>query len=229
MSPNIKRIHLLSEAEIADLYARPDFNHSEKKIYFTLNACELDALNQYSNTRTRVYFILQLGYFKAKQQFFKFKFEDVRTDVEYILFNFFNSTDSALSGQISRNYINQQRGNILHLLSYQDWSSKYKPQIEVHICKLLRYYPKGHSALRQLLIHFNNQQIVIPVLSILSPFCIFSINAPCLHVAATNNSLKLLILDAINPRRSARVLFFIRKLCRIWGLRSNGTENRVKS
>jgi len=63
------------------------------------------------------------------------------------------------------------------------------------------------------------------VLSILSPFCIFSINAPCLHVAATNNSLKLLILDAINPRRSARVLFFIRKLCRI----SSNAVQKIKA
>jgi len=63
------------------------------------------------------------------------------------------------------------------------------------------------------------------VLSILSPFCIFSINAPYLHVAATNNSLKLLILDAINPRRSARVLFFVRKHCRI----SSNAVQKIKA
>ena len=30
---------------------------------------ELDALNQYSATKTRIYFILQLAYFKAKYKF----------------------------------------------------------------------------------------------------------------------------------------------------------------
>ena len=84
---NIKRISLLSETEINDLYARPEFNHDERKLYFTINELERDALKHYSNVRTRVYFILQLGYFKAKQQFFKFSFEDVRDDVEYILSN----------------------------------------------------------------------------------------------------------------------------------------------
>ena len=83
--PSIKRIYLLSETEIADVYARPDFNQCEKELYFTLNTRELDILNRYSNIRTRVYFILQLGYFKAKQRFFNFNFEDVLTDVEYIL------------------------------------------------------------------------------------------------------------------------------------------------
>lgn len=66
---NTKRLYLLSEAEIADLYALPDFMLAEKALYFTLNENELNTLNHYSNTKTRVYFILQLGFFKAKQQF----------------------------------------------------------------------------------------------------------------------------------------------------------------
>lgn len=80
---NIKRISLLSETEINDLYARPDFNQHERTLYFSINEVERDVLNHYSNVRTRVYFILQLGYFKARQQFFKFTFEDVLDDVEY--------------------------------------------------------------------------------------------------------------------------------------------------
>jgi len=139
----IKRIYLLPEAEIADTYAPPEFNNNEKKIYFTLDARELDFLNHYSNTRTRVYFILQLGYFKAKQQFFKVKFEDASTDVAYILSNFCNDTETRLSGQISRNYINQQKNDILQLFSYKNWSPEFEPQIEAHICELLRYYPKA--------------------------------------------------------------------------------------
>lgn len=159
---NIKRIYLLSEAEIIDLYIRPDFNNGERKLYFTINERELHSLNQYSNIKTRIYFILQLGYFKAKHQFFKFKFEDVRADVEYILSKFFKGAETKLSGKISRNYIKQQKNNILQLFAYQDWSSKFESQIESHICDLLRYYPKGHSALRQLLSYFDNRQIVIP-------------------------------------------------------------------
>lgn len=159
---NTKHIYLLSNAEITDLYALPDFNRHEQVLYFTLNKQELDVLNHYSNTKTRVYFILQLGYFKAKQQFFKFDLKDVSTDIDYILSTFFTVTKIALSGCISRHYINQQKNDILMLLSYQDWSSKSKSQIESHICELLRHYPKGHDALRQLLGYLDNQQIVIP-------------------------------------------------------------------
>lgn len=79
-----KRIQLLSGYEIADIYNRPDFNNDERELYFSINdKRELDLLNQYSNIKTRVYFILQIGYFKAKQQFYKFNLEDVITDAKY--------------------------------------------------------------------------------------------------------------------------------------------------
>ncbi|HAU0349221.1 TPA: DUF4158 domain-containing protein [Legionella pneumophila] len=78
------RLQLLSEAEIEELYARPDFNEAERELYFTMNQQEMDALRQYSATKTRVAFILQLGYFKASQQIFAFTFDEVRYDVDYI-------------------------------------------------------------------------------------------------------------------------------------------------
>ena len=80
--PNAEHLCLLSEAERADLYARPDFNSVEQALYFSLNDRERMLLNQYSNIKTKVYFILQLGYFKARHQFFKFKLEDVGIDVK---------------------------------------------------------------------------------------------------------------------------------------------------
>lgn len=159
---NIKRISLLSETEISDLYARPDFNHHERTLYFSINELERNVLNHYSNVRTRVYFILQLGYFKAKHQFFKFTFEDVSDDVEYIIANFFDSSTTILSGYISRNYIDQQKNDILKLFNYQDWSTRHREKIQGYICEFLRFYPKSHSALRQLIDYLDSKQIVIP-------------------------------------------------------------------
>ncbi len=67
MIENKKRIDLLSPVEIEDLYSRPTFNDEERFLYFTLNKEEISSAMNYSNERTRLYFILQLGYFKAKQ------------------------------------------------------------------------------------------------------------------------------------------------------------------
>jgi len=159
---NLKRIYLLPEAEIADLYARPIFNQNEQQLYFDLNQVELNILGQFGTIKTKVYFMLQLAYFKAKNQFFTFTFDDVLVDVEYVLAKFFKKTDAVFQGSITRKRINQQKQIILNLFEYQDWSVEQAIQVEAHICELLRYYPKGHDTFRQLLVYFDNQRIVIP-------------------------------------------------------------------
>ena len=159
---NIKWLYILAEAEISDIYACPDFNADERAIYFDINQMELDALNQYSATKTRIYFILQLAYFKAKHQFFTFNFEDVKRDVSYILSKFFEVTDMVLPESITRQTINQQRKIILKLLDAQDWSTKKAELTETHLCELLRFYHKVHDAFRQLLIYFDTQRVVLP-------------------------------------------------------------------
>ncbi|QRG81468.1 DUF4158 domain-containing protein [Vibrio diabolicus] len=109
-----KRIQLLSNTEVDELYARPEFNSHEQRLYFTLNPSERDALRQFSNTKTRIYFILQLGYFKAKQQFFNFSLEDVKDDVKYIVGTYYSeSTSMSLTGRLSCDYVRIQRQVIL--------------------------------------------------------------------------------------------------------------------
>ncbi|MFC1347751.1 MAG: Tn3 family transposase, partial [gamma proteobacterium symbiont of Clathrolucina costata] len=158
-----KRIQLLSHTEVNELYARPEFNTHEQQLYFTLNPSERDALTQFSNTKTRLYFILQLGYFKAKQQFFTFSLEDVKDDVRFIVITYYGESASmSLTGRLSRDYIRIQRQVILSLYGYRNWTSDFIPEIQAHIGDLLRYYPKGHSAFRQVLAYFEHQQIIIP-------------------------------------------------------------------
>lgn len=159
---NLKRIYLLPEAEIVDLYARPVFNQNEQQLYFELTQVELDTLGQFGTIKTKVHFILQLAYFKAKNQFFTFTFDDVRADVDYVLAKFFKKTDVVFQGNITRQRINQQKQIILNLFDYQAWSVEQAIQVEAHIGELLRYYPKSHDAFRQLLVYLDNQKIVIP-------------------------------------------------------------------
>ncbi len=162
LSDNIKRIQLLSDTEVEELYARPEFSTNEQALYFTLNKSEQSALQCYANLKTRVHFILQLGYFKATQQFFIFDFEKVRNDTDFILRNYYSESDLTFSGCLSRDYIRKQKQSILDLFNYRDWACEYEAQFNTHICELLKYYPKAHSALRQLLGYFDSQQVVIP-------------------------------------------------------------------
>lgn len=160
---SIERIQLLSSTEVEELYARPEFNTHEQSLYFSLSPTERAALEQFRNTQTRIHFILQLGYFKAKQQFFNYSLDEVSADVEYIVATYYNGADAAqFTGNLSREYSRKQRQAILSLFDYRSWSPQFRAEIESHIGLLLRYYPKGHSAFRQLLAFFDHQNLIIP-------------------------------------------------------------------
>lgn len=160
--PNLKRIYLLADAEITDLYSRPVFNHNEQSLYFELNQREFDCLEQFRNTKMKVYFILQLAYFKAKNQFFTFSFQDVRSDSNYVITKYFKKPDEDFFGSISRQRSNLQKQIILKLFNYKEWSLDRAMQIESHVRELLRYHPKTHDTFRQLLVYIESQKIILP-------------------------------------------------------------------
>ena len=160
---NTKRIHLLSSAEVEELYARPIFNTNEQQLYFALDQSERTTLSRHSKTKTRIYFILQLGYFKAKQQFFNFSLDDVSNDVQFIVNTYYSDAPTKLfTGRVSRDYIRIQRQAILSLFDFHNWSSDFVSDTQAHTGDLLRYYPKGHSAFRQMLAYFDYKKIIIP-------------------------------------------------------------------
>ena len=65
-----KRLKILGNDEIEALYGRPRFTPEERVHYFSLSERETAALAQFHTTKSRLYYILQLGYFKARHLFF---------------------------------------------------------------------------------------------------------------------------------------------------------------
>jgi Domain of unknown function (DUF4158) len=66
------RITILEDAEIEELYGRPRFTHDERVHYFALTPEERAVADGHYSLASRVLFILQAGYFKAKTLFFSF-------------------------------------------------------------------------------------------------------------------------------------------------------------
>ena len=91
-APIQKRLRILSQTEIETLYGLPRFTQDEQTEYFTLSPAEKELLRDLRSEHTQCYFILQLGYFKAKQMFFTFDFHEVKDDVQYILEQYFPNT-----------------------------------------------------------------------------------------------------------------------------------------
>jgi len=156
------RIILLSNAEIDELYSLPNFNKKDKETFFALSNSDYKLLDQYRTQKLKLYFILQLGYFRATQQFYNFKFDDVVDDVSYLINKYFNPSKSTLNNKPHRKSIKDQQNIILNLYDYIDWSTSLEPQLMEHLLELIRYYPKGSNALRELFKYFQSKSIIIP-------------------------------------------------------------------
>jgi TnpA family transposase len=115
---NSKRINILKQSEIKDLYEIPKFTDDERRWYFELHDNESKLLKFSGNTKTKADAILQLGYFKAKNQFFQYRHDDVQSDINYILNQYF---DDARIGRfrISREIKRKNQNRILNFLGYQ--------------------------------------------------------------------------------------------------------------
>lgn len=161
------RINLLSNAELDELYSIPIFSEKDREIFFALSTNDWQLLDKCRTQKLKVYFVLQLGYFRATKQFYDFKFEDTQTDTLYVLNRYFDQPKYILSDKPYRETIRDQQGTILKLYNYVDWSLDIKTEVMGHLLELIRYYPKRTSALRELFKYLQNKRILIPKYRIL--------------------------------------------------------------
>ena len=84
-----RRLQILGEEEVASIYERPLFTHEERALYFSLTAPEKQALEQFHTFSSRTFYILQLGYFMARRQFFTLTLREVLADASYVQHTYF--------------------------------------------------------------------------------------------------------------------------------------------
>ena len=65
-----RRLSILSTEEVDSLYGMPHFTEGERQIHFDLSPEERQTIDAARTITAVVHLVLQLGYFKAKAQFF---------------------------------------------------------------------------------------------------------------------------------------------------------------
>lgn len=84
-----KRLTILSEAEKAALYERPDFDNEQRLEYLNLTAEELALVHSRANLSSKIHCALQIGYFKAVHLFIHIDWSEVQEDSAFILEQYF--------------------------------------------------------------------------------------------------------------------------------------------
>jgi hypothetical protein len=161
-----KRLHILSDDEREALYGKPHFTPEERLEYFTLSPVEKAALEPFHSLKSRIYCILQLGYFKARQMFFVFSPPEVAEDVRYIQERYFPHVPYPGLAMTKVTRLKQQRV-ILALCNYQYCGTQERQQLVAKARQAAMVCGQPVYVFRELLHYLTEHRLVAPGYSFL--------------------------------------------------------------
>lgn len=162
-----KNLQILEAEEIEQLYALPSFEPKERIMFFTLSSDEYDHMRSYRGVSSKVFFIMQLGYFKAKHLFFVFEFEQRLIDTRFILKQYFPHTSKEELRKISKPTRLNQRQKICTLLGYRPVKEDLLPELMAQASEFAKRHNHPVYLFRSLLQHLHNKKIIVPAYSFL--------------------------------------------------------------
>jgi len=157
-----KRLRILGDDEIEALYELPHFTQEERAQYFTLSQIEKDVLAELRSIRSQIYFILQLGYFRAQHLFFVFDFHEVEEDVNYILQKHFPHTEMDDLSSVNKRTRLRQRRLILKLCNYQNCDAGQRLKLQTKAQQAAMVCRKPIYVFRELMHYLIEQRVVAP-------------------------------------------------------------------
>src|ERR1039457_3420202 len=157
-----KRITVLSEAEKQALYALPDFDDFQRADYFALTDEEHALAFQRRSLLEQVYCLLQIGYFKAKQAFFRFSIQDVaEEDIAFIMQRYFPERKLTSRALPMKEYY-AQRNEIAKLFGFRLWQDSAQPALFEKATHLAKRDVTPAFIVTELIVFLNVEKIVRP-------------------------------------------------------------------
>ncbi|MDE2280617.1 MAG: Tn3 family transposase, partial [Xanthomonadaceae bacterium] len=155
------RLNILTAEEIDDLYGLPRFSDDDRNLYFDLSPLERAAVDARTPS-VGVYLALELGYFKAKRQFFTFEQDAVADDLRHLVGQYFpgHAFESIkVPSRPTRGAIQQ---TVLDLFGYRVCDRVAKAELEQKAQRIATLSTQPLYILRESLQYLSNERIVAP-------------------------------------------------------------------
>lgn len=192
MSADDKRIKILSDSEINELYDMPRFTDEQRDYYFDLQEDELELISKRDYTPTiKTYLILYFGYFKYKPIVLNPTAADVKADFDYIRKKYTFHTNIPKtpldSPSKSRLYL-----IILNFLGYKLYREDTH-NLLLFLRRILTQSAEPRELFDRCIQHLSEQKIAIPGYSTLQKIISSSINE---EEVALHNKLLAIMTEA---------------------------------
>ena len=162
MASDSRRLSILTAQEIDDLYGLPRFSEDDCRLYFDLSPTERELADGVFTISVAVHLVLQLGYFKAKRQFFVYSLDAVEDDLEHILRRYFPTRDRSEIKAISKPTRLEQQQLILKLFDYRLCTTVAKEDLEQKAQRVAMLSTQPIFILREAQQYLVHQRIVAP-------------------------------------------------------------------
>jgi Domain of unknown function (DUF4158)/Tn3 transposase DDE domain len=162
MSNNSRRLAILSAKEVDELYGLPHFTEDERYLYFDLSTAEREVVAAVRTVSVAVHLTLQIGYFKAKRQFFSYQQDAVIEDLNYILKQNFPGQRLASIKLPFRHTRSEHQQIILQLFNYRLCDSDAKVELESKARRVAMLSIQPIYILRELIQHLAGQRVIAP-------------------------------------------------------------------
>ena len=162
MASESRRLSILSVQEVEELYGLPRFSRGDRDLYFDLSPAERELVDGVFTFSVAVHLVLQLGYFKAKRQFFVYTLDAVTEDAGHILRRYFPGRGMAEIKLPSKETRLKQQQVILKLFDYRSCDAAAKEELAKKAQRVAMLSAQPLFILREVLQHLAHRRIVVP-------------------------------------------------------------------
>jgi len=156
-----KRLKILETDEIGAVYGLPVFDDEDRAFYFAQLPPERAILSQLHGLKSSIYYILQLGYFKARRQFFVFNLQQVADDARYVQ-RIYLPDDALVDLDITKVTRLKQQSLILDWLQYRVCGEEERRQMRMKAQQMAQISSRPIYVFRELMAYLTRQRLIAP-------------------------------------------------------------------
>jgi TnpA family transposase len=157
---------ILNRSEIEEIFDIPKIDPQDRELFFEITPEDAAYLEGETQIHNKVDYILQAGYFRACHKFYKFEFNDIQGDAQYIL-NRYYSKSLLTKPKASKDKHYDAQKFILKTYEYKRYDGKFTTELTKQAKRLSKRDLTPRFVFDGLLDHCENHQIIRPEYSTL--------------------------------------------------------------
>lgn len=162
MQNNKKRIKILTNNEINELYQLPAFTSAEREEYFSLDKDLRRKVNGITKLENIIYMILLIGYFRYKPVAHDISEKNAKKDIKYIVQQYYPRINNDVCLTISKRTKSRLINSMLSILGFRQLTAPLKASLMIRLKDVVTICMDPKYVFDELLAFLGQNRIALP-------------------------------------------------------------------